>query len=124
MNYKVMRGVRGATVARENKQEEIVNRTEELLQKMVEANNIITEDIGSVLFSVTTDLNAEFPAVAARRLGWMDVPLICFTEIPVPGSLGKCIRVMINLNTEQKQNQIHHIYLYEAEQLRPDKSNK
>ena len=124
MNNKVMRGIRGATVARENKKEEILNRTEELLQKMVETNDIITEDIGSVFFSVTNDLNAEFPAVAARRLGWMDVPLICFTEIPVPGSLGKCIRAMINLNTEKAQNQIRHIYLYEAINLRPDKSNK
>ncbi|MGA1823168.1 MAG: chorismate mutase [bacterium] len=122
MSDKVMRGIRGATIARENSKEEIVNRTEELLQKMVEANDIRSEDIGSVLFSVTADLNAEFPAVAARSLGWMDVPLICFTEIPVPGSLGNCIRVMINLNTEKAQNQISHIYLYEAINLRPDRN--
>lgn len=121
MGEKILRGVRGATVARENKKEEIIKRTEELLKEMIEANNIVIEDICSVLFSLTNDLNAEFPAVAARNLGWMDVPLICFTEIPVPGSLNKCIRVMINLNTEKSQNQIKHIYLYEATTLRPDR---
>ena len=121
MDDKMLRGIRGATVARENNKEEIVIRTEELLKEMMSANDIIIEDISSVLFSLTNDLNAEFPAVAARNLGWIDVPLICFTEIPVPGSLNKCIRIMINLNTVKSQNQIKHIYLYEATGLRPDK---
>lgn len=121
MSEKILRGIRGATVARENKKEEIISRTEELLREMVKNNGIVIEDICSILFSLTKDLNAEFPAVAARNLGWMDVPLICFTEIPVPNSLNKCIRVMINLNTDKAQNQIKHIYLYEATTLRPDR---
>ena len=121
MSEKILRGIRGATVARENNKEETISRTEELLKEMARANNIIPDEIASVLFSMTKDLNAEFPAVAARNLGWMDVPLICFTEIPVPDSLGKCIRVMINLNTEKSQDQIRHIYLYDAITLRPDR---
>jgi chorismate mutase len=76
--------------------------------------------VGSVLFSTTADLNAEFPALAARQLGWIDVAMLCGREIDVPGSLGRCIRVLLHWNTEKPPGEIVHVYLKEAVQLRPD----
>ena len=118
----MLRGVRGATVAEDNTREAILRATEELLKKMVEANRIQTEDIASIFFSVTHDLNAEFPAVAARNLGMSQVPLLCLNEIPVAGSLPKCIRLLIHANVDLAQNDVRHIYLHAAAQLRPDQA--
>jgi chorismate mutase len=78
------------------------------------------EDVGSALFTVTRDLDAEFPALAARQLGWMNVPLMCSYEIDVPGSLPRCIRLLVNWNTDKSQEEIIHIYVNDAKQLRPD----
>ena len=98
-----------------------MDATEELLQEMVSANDIASEDIAAVYFTLTADLNAEFPAVAAReRLGWRLVPLINSVEIERPGSMRKCVRVLLYLNTDKSQAEIKHIYLRDAVVLRAD----
>ena len=116
-----VRGIRGAITAKENNSAEIIRATDELLREMIAANGIEPDAIASAVFSVTADLNAEFPARAARKLGWKNVPLLCTNEIAVPGSLSKCIRILIHVNTEKKGSEVHHIYLGEAKKLRPDK---
>ncbi len=115
-----VRGLRGATTVEHNTSEEIISRTEQLLELMVGKNSIRTGDIISVIFSVTDDVNAEFPAVAARRMGWLYTPLMCTREIPVPGSLAGCIRVLLHCNSDKRQEEMIHIYLNGAKKLRPD----
>ena len=88
----------------------------------IRVNGIEPEDVGSAIFSLTRDLDAEFPALAARQLGWLEVPLLCTYEIDVPGSLKKCIRILINWNTEKSQHDIKHVYIKDAVRLRPDLS--
>lgn len=117
------RGVRGATTADENSRDAILTATGRLLALMIRLNSIRSQDVGSAIFTVTGDLDAEFPALAARQLGWLDVPLLCTYEIDVPGSLRRCIRVLINWNTELDQKSIRHVYIKGAERLRPDLSN-
>lgn len=116
------RGVRGATTARENSREEILTATRQLLALMVRVNDIDKQDIASAVFTVTRDIDAEFPALAARQLGWLDVPLLCGYEVSVPGSLPRCIRVLLHWNTDKPQNAVHHVYTRDAEALRPDLS--
>jgi chorismate mutase len=113
------RGIRGATTVERNDREEILAATTELLQLLVLHNELQTEDIASVIFTVTDDLNAEFPAVAARDLGWTETALMCARELPVPGSLDKCIRVLLHVNTERSAAEIQHIYIRGAVSLRP-----
>ena len=120
----MVRAVRGATTVESDDIEEIIAGTVSVLKKMVEENKIETDDIISVIFTMTHDLNAGFPAAAARRLGWTDVALMCMNEIDVPGSLKKCIRILMHINTEKKNTDIRHIYLKEARELRPDLVNK
>lgn len=115
-----VRGVRGAITASENSKESILSATKKLLEEMIVSNKIQKNDIASAFFTTTTDLNAEFPAVAARQLGWTTVPLMCGNEMAVPGSLQKVIRVMLHLNTDQSPEDIQHIYLGEAQSLRPE----
>lgn len=115
-----MRAVRGATTVDSNKVDEIIAETKELLQRIIEENSISIEDIVSVFFSSTHDLNAAFPAVAARQLGWVNIALMCTNEINVPGSLEKCIRILIHFNTDKKNEDIKYIYLKGARALRPD----
>lgn len=116
------RGVRGATTADENSRESILQATRQLLALMIRQNGIEADSVASVIFSTTVDLNAEFPALAARQLGWLDVPLLCTNEIDVPGSLRRCIRILVHWNTTVQQSEISHIYLKGAIQLRPDLS--
>ncbi len=116
----MIRGIRGATCAAQNTKAAILEATGELLQRILEQNQIQIGDIASILFSTTADLNAEFPAAAARELGLEDTPLLCMTEIPVPGSLPMCIRILLHVNTEKVQKEIKHIYLKAAVKLRPD----
>lgn len=116
------RGVRGATTVTANTREEILTATRQLLALMIRLNDVHHEDVASATFSTTTDLNAEFPALAARQLGWLEVPLLCGHELDVPGSLRKCIRVMLMWNTEKTQHEIRHVYIKEAVRLRPDLS--
>lgn len=116
------RGVRGATTVETNSKEEILAATRQLLALLIRINNIDTEMVASATFSVTSDLNAEFPALAARQLGWLDVPLLCTYEIDVPGSLRRCIRILVHWNTDKSQRDIRHVYVNEAVRLRPDLS--
>ena len=113
------RGVRGATIATANTREAICSATQELLRRLIEANEIPMEEIASAFFTVTDELDAEYPALAAREMGWIYVPLLCAREIAVPGGLARCIRVLLHVNTEKTQEQIRHVYLREAAILRP-----
>ena len=118
-----VRGIRGAVQADANTPEAILGATQTLLQAILDANpELQTEEIAAAMFTVTQDLEAAFPAQAARRLGWNEVPLLCFQEIPVPGSLGRCIRVLLLWNTALPQNSIHPVYLGAAARLRPELS--
>jgi len=116
-----IRGVRGATTVEEDQADQIITATGELLQAMLVANpGMQTDDIASVVFTVTEDLCAAFPALAARQMGWSSVPMMCAREIPVPRSLPHCIRVLLHWNTDTPQHKIRHTYLREAVKLRPD----
>lgn len=115
-----VRGVRGATTVRANDAKQIFDATAEMLRILTELNGLRPEDLAYVWFTVTDDLDAAFPADAARAgLGWTDVPLICGREIPVPGALGKCVRVLIAWNTAKTQKEIRHAFLRGAKTLRP-----
>jgi chorismate mutase len=116
------RGVRGATTADDNTSEAILTATRQLLALMIRQNDIRAEDVSSAIFTTTIDLNAEFPALAARQLGWMDVPLMCGHEMHVPGSLKRCVRVLLHWNTDKSPEDITHVYVREARRLRPDLS--
>jgi len=120
MAEKTVRGVRGAITARDNTPEDICRATARLLKEIVKANKIDTEDIASIFFTTTPDLNADFPASAAREMGWKQVPLLCAREIDVPNSMPRLIRVLIHVNTTCTQAEIRHQYLDEAASLRPD----
>lgn len=114
-------GIRGATTIEQDTSENVIAATQELLEAILDANPELTpEDISSAIFTTTHDTVSAFPALAARQLGWDRVAMICTHEIPVPGSLPRCIRVLINWNTEKKQDAIQHVYLRTARNLRPD----
>src|SRR5262245_31642445 len=115
-------GVRGATTVDRNDREEILTATRQLLALMIRRNGIDKHDVASAIFTTTVDLDAEFPALAARQLGWLDVPLLCGHELSVPGSLPLCIRVLVHWNTDRQQTEIEHIYIRDAVRLRPDLS--
>jgi chorismate mutase len=116
-----MRGVRGATTVAGNEAAAIVERTRELLRILVDSNGIEPADLASAVFTVTEDLDAEFPAVAVRGLaGWAEVPLLCAREAPVPGSLGRCVRVLLHWNTDRPQSDVRHAFLRGARELRPN----
>ncbi|MFO8101280.1 MAG: chorismate mutase [Dehalococcoidia bacterium] len=112
------RGIRGATTVNQNSRESILQGTSELLDKIIEANRIEVDEVACVFFTTTTDLDAEFPALAARRMGWTKTALICGHEMDVPGSLARCIRILILYNTEKSADEIEHIYINGAENLR------
>ncbi|WP_431088264.1 chorismate mutase [Paenibacillus sp. 8b26] len=115
------RGIRGATTVANNDENEILEATCLLLEEIVSYNEVQPEDISNVWITVTHDLNATFPAKAIRQLdGWDMVPLMCSLEIPVEGSLPKCIRLMVQVNTVKTQREIKHVYLNGAQALRPD----
>lgn len=115
-----LRGIRGATTVNQNTESDILSETTLLLTALFTENKLDTDEIASIFFSVTPDLTAQFPAVAARRMGLSSTPLFCMTEIPVPGSLPLCIRILIHVNTELTQKEVRHIYLNHAEKLRPE----
>ena len=116
----MVRALRGATTVKNNTLDDILNGTGELLEKLLEANGIYSDDAISIIFTVTNDLDAAFPAAAARKLGLGDIPLMCMTEIPVPGSLEKCIRLLMHVNSEKSNKEMQHLYLKGARILRPD----
>ncbi len=115
-----LRALRGATVAKANTTQAIISATRELLVEMQKANGIHPEDIISIFFTASPDLNAAYPAAAARELGWKLVPLMCASEIDVPGGLRRCIRVLMHVNTDRSSSELRHIYLGGAGVLRPD----
>ncbi|REJ86299.1 MAG: chorismate mutase [Acidobacteria bacterium] len=114
------RGVRGATTVEENSRSAILLATGELLWYLIERNGIVPDDVASAYFTTTRDLDAEFPALAARKLGWLDVALICGHEMEVPGALSQCIRVLLHWNTTRTAKEIEHVYIRGARDLRPD----
>ena len=115
-----IRGLRGAVTVEANTVEDILSRTRELLESMVERNKLEEDDIVSAVFSVTDDLDAVFPAKAAREMGWLHTPLMCTREIPVPDSLQACVRVLLHVYTVKAKEDLVHVYLYGARKLRPD----
>lgn len=118
----VCRGIRGATTVEENTPEAIQSATRELLYIMIRANKIHVDDVASVIFTTTRDLNATYPALAARQLGWYDAALLCGHEMEVPDGLKRCIRVLMHWNTVCGPGEIIHVYLREAKNLRPDRN--
>ena len=122
--WMACRGVRGATTADEDTTESILSATRNLLEQIIAQNEIDPEDVASVVFTVSPDLTAEYPALAARQLGWTEVPLICAQEIDKPGALPFTIRVLLHWNTTVRQGDIRHVYTRGAEVLRPDQAAK
>ena len=118
------RGVRGATTVEENNREAILRATRELLTQMIEANGIQADDVASAIFTTTADLTSEYPALAARQLGWHDVALLCAQEISVPDSINHCIRILLHWNTDKLASEIRHIYIKDAVNLRPDRAEQ
>lgn len=116
----VCRGIRGATTATANTAEDILEATQQLVTSLIDLNDISSEDIASAIFTTTTDLTAMFPAMAARSFGWTDVPMICSHEMAVPGALTKAVRVLVHVNTRKTPDEIRHVYLKGAKQLRPE----
>ena len=114
----VCRGIRGATIAEENTADSIYAATREMLERLIEANDIVEHEVAAVYFTMTPDLNAGFPAAAARQVGWNDTALIGGTETAVPGSLDKCIRVLILYNTDKEPKQLVNLYLKGTDVLR------
>jgi chorismate mutase len=116
-----VRGIRGATTVDNNTRQAILDATTELLEKMVELNEVDVEEVASAFFSTSPDLNAEFPAVAARiGLGWDHTALSCTHEMDVPGSLPMCLRITLHVNTNKRANEVVHVYMRGARVLRPD----
>ena len=120
MGDRRARAIRGATTVETDSPEQIRHATRELLETIVARNGITSADVISAIFTVTHDLTSEFPAHAARELGWLDVPLLCTLEIPVPGSLARCIRVLLHVESGAPRTDIRHVYLHDARTLRPD----
>jgi chorismate mutase len=116
------RGIRGAITVKNNTKESIVAASKELVQRMIEVNSVDADDIAGIWFTTTSDLNAEFPAVGARELGWSKTAMICGHEMNVPCSLPKCLRVLMLVNTEKKNDEIVYVYLKGAEALRAETS--
>ncbi len=116
----VCRGIRGATTAPINTAEDILEATRELVVALKHLNGLETDDIASAIFTTTPDLTATFPALAAREVGWTEVPLMCTHEMDVPGSLQRAIRILLHVNTTKSAGEVRHVYLKGASQLRPE----
>ncbi len=119
---KILRGLRGATTAAANTSEAILEATAELLRALQDANGFRPDEVESAIFTSSPDLTAEYPARAARLLGWTGVPLLGASEVAVPDGLPRCIRVLLHFYTTQPQRELKHMYLREAAKLRPDRS--
>ena len=113
-----VRGIRGATTADNNTRDDILSSTRDLLERLIEANDIDPEDVAAVFFTTTLDLNAEFPALAARQMGWGGVALLCGHEMRVPNGLPKCIRTLILVNTDKPSKDLTHVYMRGAIDLK------
>ena len=117
---KTVRAIRGATTVDADEADVIAEATRELLSSIMSMNALSPADLISVIFTVTADLRSDFPARAARDLGWVDVPLLCTVEIPVPNALPRCIRVLMHVETTRSRDAMKHVYLRKARTLRPD----
>lgn len=122
-NQLICRGIRGAITVEENSAEAILSATRELLYVMIRANGVHVADVASIIFTTTKDLNATFPALAARQLGWYDAALLCGHEMDVPDGLEQCIRILIHWNTTCSPEEVIHVYLRRAQNLRPDRND-
>ncbi len=120
MSAPRLRGIRGAITVEADEPEAIVVATKRLLCEIVDRNGVVLEDVASVLFSLTPDLHAVFPALGARELGWVRVPMLHFAELDVPGALSRCIRVLMHVTTTLGLEEVEHVYLEGAAALRPD----
>ena len=120
MSSPLVRGFRGASSCAANVADEIVEVTQELLLAMMERNGLRHDDVISVLFTTTTDLTASFPAAAARGIGFGDVPLLCASEINVPGAMPLTVRVLLHAYTERERSELRHVYLRNTSSLRDD----
>ena len=119
-----VRGIRGAVNIASNTKEEILTKSRELLEAILSANKVKPADIAAAIFTLSPDLNADFPAYAARQLGWTDVPLMCARELDVPGAMEKVIRVLLLVNSRIPAAKIKHQYLGDTPRLRPDLARK
>jgi chorismate mutase len=115
-----VRGLRGATTVDEDTVSQVTERSQELMRALMESNGLVEDDIVSVLFTATADVTSTFPATAIREIGFGAVPLLCAAEIAVPGSMPRCIRVLLHVQTTRTRNEIKHIYLHGAQGLRDD----
>ncbi|MFN2586552.1 MAG: chorismate mutase [Actinomycetota bacterium] len=115
-----MRALRGAITVGSNDRREIVAATEELLNEMIDRNGVDGDDLVSMIFTATPDLDAEFPALAARRLGLAHVPLLCSVELDVAGAMPRCVRVLMHLYSDRAAGDLQHVYLRDARELRTD----
>ena len=119
-----VRGIRGAIDVAKNDRDEILQKTRTLLEAMIRENGVKASAVASAIFSLTPDLDAEFPAIAARQLGWTDVPLMCCQELRIPGSMAKVVRILLLVNTARPAKKIKHQYLGKTPRLRPDLAGK
>lgn len=115
-----VRAIRGATQLEVDERQHLLERSAELVRAVLEANDLDSDDLISILFTVTPDLRSEFPAVAGRQVGLVDVPLICAQEIDVPHALPRVVRIMMHAETSRERDKIQHVYLHGAVSLRPD----
>lgn len=115
-----VRALRGATTVEHDSPQEITERVQELLAEVLRRNDLHLDDVVSVIFTSTSDLVSVFPATAARGIGFGAVPLLCASEIPVPGSMPRCVRVLLHVHTERPPGELRHVYLHDARDLRDD----
>jgi chorismate mutase len=116
----VVRGLRGATTVESDTVEQVTERSQELMRRIMERNDLVEDDIISAIFTATADVTSIFPATAVREIGFGAVPLLCAAEIAVPGSMPLCIRVLLHVTTTRSRDEIHHVYLHGAQGLRDD----
>lgn len=120
MKMRTLRGLRGATTCEVDTPDAISESVQELMIALMERNELEREDVVSVIFTTSPDLTSAFPAAAARGIGFGDVPLLCASEIDVPGSMPRCVRVLMHIYTPRERSEIHHVYLRNAQSLRDD----
>ncbi len=116
----MVRGLRGATTVDADTVAQVTERSQELMREIMTRNDLVEDDIVSALFTTTADVTSIFPATAIREIGFGAVPLLCAAEIPVPGSMSHCIRVLLHVHTAKSKDEIHHVYLHGAQVLRDD----
>ena len=114
------RGIRGAINVEINDPGAIVAATREMLERIVAVNGLAVEDVASIIFTATPDLDTAYPARAAREMGWLNTPMLCEQEMVINGGMPRCIRALVLWNTELPAERIRHVYLGEARALRPD----